>query len=82
MHSRTTRLPDLMIPVMFRLGRIMLAMLLLIGVATSPLYGQVSPEEHAKHHPGQAKGGSGAAKPSGMGGGMMGGGMTGGEGMG
>lgn len=52
--------------------------------ATSPrsLYGQVSPEEHAKHHPNQSKG-DGTAADQGSGsrgpgpGGMMGGGMGG-----
>lgn len=49
---------------------------------TPPAFGQVSPEEHAKHHPEQAKGGG--EKGGGMGGmmggeggGMMGGGMGG-----
>ncbi|WP_417379080.1 2Fe-2S iron-sulfur cluster-binding protein [Gimesia sp.] len=57
-----------------------LAVLGLAFMVTSLTYGQVSPEEHKKHHPGQA--GTGKAGPAGkgpgMGGGMMGGGKGGG----
>lgn len=56
-----------------RLRLLFLTVALACGLAISPphLSAQVSPEEHAKHHPEQAK--SGAEK----GGGMMGGGMGG-----
>ena len=50
-----------------------------IALTTLPAFGQVSPEEHAKHHPEQAKGGGekggGMGGMMGKGGGMMGGGM-------
>jgi len=39
----------------------------------SPVFGQVSPEEHAKHHPGQAKSSEKGGMMGGKGGGMMGG---------
>ena len=50
----------------------------LIGLTIAcPGYGQVSPDEHASHHPGQAGGGPGMAGPPKGAGGMMGGGMGG-----
>ena len=59
-----------------RIGVLALSTIMLLAALTSPVIAQVSPEEHAKHHPEEAGGGS---KPGGMGG-MMGGMM--GEGMG
>jgi ferredoxin-NADP reductase len=55
-----------------------LAVLGLAFMVTSLTYGQVSPEEHKKHHPGQA--GTGNAGPAGKNPGMMGGGKGGGMG--
>lgn len=48
----------------------------LTAMTTLPAFGQISPEEHAKHHPGQAQG-SGTREGGEKGGGMMGGGMGG-----
>ncbi|NOX57765.1 MAG: 2Fe-2S iron-sulfur cluster binding domain-containing protein [Planctomycetes bacterium] len=55
--------------------------------ASHTAHGQVSPEEHAKHHPGQSQdgsegGGQNGGSPSPKGGGMMGGGKGGGGMMG
>lgn len=56
----------------------MLAMIWLALMGPSFTYGQVSPEEHKKHHPGQ--GGPSNAGPEGKGPGMSGGMMEGGMG--
>jgi hypothetical protein len=69
---------------------VVLATLVLSTTLSRPVNGQVSPEEHAKHYPGEAQGegsadaqGSGSRGPgpgggmSGGAGGMMGGGMSG-----
>jgi hypothetical protein len=50
----------------------------MVGLALAlPAHGQVSPEEHAKHHPGAAMGPSGNIPPAGPKEGMAGGGMGG-----
>lgn len=59
-----------------RFGLVVLSLVVLTAGVLSPVSAQVSPEEHAKHHPEEA---GGESKPGGMGG-MMGGMM--GEGMG
>ncbi|MAT71042.1 MAG: oxidoreductase [Planctomycetaceae bacterium] len=69
-------------------ARVLLLSCGLIGTQWVSAYAQVSPEEHARHHPGQAGQGRGmAGPPEGVGGGppegaggMMGGGMMGGMG--
>jgi len=57
-------------------GGLILSVLWVVIVGTSFAYGQVSPEEHKQHHPGQA-GNSGdqgsGTRGEGQGGGMMGG---------
>jgi hypothetical protein len=51
------------IPARGRLLRLGLAVLLLAAAAVSPARGQVSPEEHEKHHPGQGKDAPAAKAP-------------------
>lgn len=60
-------------PIHSRVGVIVVPLVIVMVAATSPAVAQVSPEEHAKHHPEEAAG----AKPGGMMGGMMGEGMGG-----
>lgn len=52
------------------------SLLAVVGMPTAA-FSQVSPEEHAKHHPGQAADAKGGPGMGGEGGGMMGGGMGG-----
>ena len=61
-----------------RMFRLLIALLVCWTVAGNG-FAQVSPEEHAKHHPEQAKGGSAGGGMSGMAGGKGGGGMMGGD---
>ncbi len=65
-----------------RIKLLILSLLLCVIMGTSFTYGQVSPQDHKKHHPGKTGGPKG--KGPGMGGGMMGGskggGMMGGKG--
>ena len=53
----------------FLVGAVTVAWLLIVAVSG---YGQISPEEHAKHHPGQAAGGAMASESSGPAPGGMG----------
>ncbi|MFQ5443304.1 MAG: 2Fe-2S iron-sulfur cluster-binding protein [Nitrospinales bacterium] len=58
-------------------GVVLLALIVVLSMYVTSA-AQVSPEEHAKHHPGQAKSANGTAPGKGMGGAMGGGGMGGG----